>query len=294
MKMDVFDVGHGACTVLEAPIGRRIMVDCGFRSAPSSWWPSIHFYGESFDALLLTNLDEDHVGDFRDIRRNLLVKTAWINNTITAVNLVAMKPDGMRDGVRAVCEYLSRPAALNLGLDLSPIKVQLFRNSYGTFTDTNNLSLVAFVEYGNFCALFPGDLETAGWRALLRDPGLRQMLGKVNVFMASHHGRESGCCDEIFNYCRPDCFIMSDKEKVHDTQETTEWYRRHANGLIRLATASWLVPERRCVFTTRNDGCLSLDVELSGYFTLQIQSNRQNENRRLNRSLLTALAGAGR
>src|SRR5579863_531389 len=114
VKIDFFDVGHGACTVLEAPNGRRIMVDGGVRAAPSYSSPSVHFSGESFDALILTNLDEDHVGDFRDIRKNVSVKTAWLNNTITAANLLAMKPDGMRDGVRAVYEYLSNPAALNL------------------------------------------------------------------------------------------------------------------------------------------------------------------------------------
>lgn len=294
MKMDVFDVGHGACTVLEAPNGRRIMVDCGFRPAPSSWWPSVHFYGESFDALILTNLDEDHVGDFSDIRKNVPVKTAWINNTITALNLLAMKPDGMRDGVRAVFEYLSSPTALNLGIDLSPIRVQLFRNAYGAFRDTNNLSLVAFVEYGGFCAIFPGDLEVAGWKALLTNRDFCQLLSRVNVFMCSHHGRDNGCCDEVFRYCRPDCFILSDKEKIHDTQETDDWYRQRANGLIRLGTPSWLVPERRYLFTTRNDGCLSLDAGLGGEFTLHTQSFRQNENRRLGRSLLAALAGAGR
>jgi len=291
MRMDVFDVGHGACIVLEAPNGRRIMVDCGFRTAPSYWWPSTHFYGENFDLLILTNLDDDHVGDFRDIRKNVPIKTAWINDSITAANLLAMKSDGMRGGVKAVHEYLSNPPALNLALDLSPFTVHFFRNRYGTFTDTNNLSLVAFVEYGNFCVLFPGDLETAGWTALLRDPQVAQLLSKVNVFMSSHHGRESGCCDEVFDHCRPDCFIMSDKEKVHDTQETTDWYRQHANGLVRLATASWLVPEQRYVFTTRNDGCLSIDVELQGAFTLTRCSNRQSENRMLSRSLVTALAG---
>jgi beta-lactamase superfamily II metal-dependent hydrolase len=291
MKMDVFDVGHGACTVLEAPNGRQIMIDCGFRSAPSYWWPSTYFYGKSFDALILTNLDEDHVGDFRDVRKNVQVKTAWINNTITAANLLTMKQDGMRDGVKAVYEYLSNPAALNIGLDLSPFTVQLFRNPYGTFMDTNNLSLVAFVEYGNFCALFPGDLETAGWRTLLQSQQVKQMLYKVNVFMASHHGRENGCYDEVFDYCRPDCFIMSDKEKVHDTQETTDWYRQRANGLIRTSTASWLIPEKRYVFTTRNDGCITLDVELQGAFTLQTCSNRQDQNLMLNRSLVAALAG---
>ena len=31
MRIEIFDVGHGHCTVLTAPNGRRMMLDCGQR-----------------------------------------------------------------------------------------------------------------------------------------------------------------------------------------------------------------------------------------------------------------------
>lgn len=102
MKIDIFDVGHGACSVITCPDGKRLMVDCGSKKDPPYWWPSIQFYGETFAGLILTNLDEDHVDDFESTLKNLRVATVCINNTIDATRLKLLKPKGhasrCRDG----------------------------------------------------------------------------------------------------------------------------------------------------------------------------------------------------
>lgn len=277
MKIDIFDVGHGACSVITGPDGKRLMVDCGSKKDPPYWWPSIQFYGETFDGLILTNLDEDHVDDFESTLKNLRVATVCVNNTIDATRLKLLKPKGMRAGVEAVHSYLQNPSCLNLVLNLPQITVSMFRLPYGAFSDTNNLSLVTFVEYGRFCIVYPGDIEEAGWKQMLLNSSFSALLRRVNLFVTSHHGRESGCCAELFTYarCNPDAFIISDKEMVHDTQETTAWYRQHAKGLHKILENPWDIPETRYVFTTRNDRCISINVPLDGEFVLYPKSSVQ-------------------
>jgi beta-lactamase superfamily II metal-dependent hydrolase len=102
-------------------------------------------------------------------------------------------------------------------------------------------------------------MERPGWRNLLALPAFREDLVGVNVFVASHHGRESGCLTELFDIWRPEIFIISDKELQHDTQETTDWYRNRARGIPVRGTS-----DRRYVYTTRNDGTLQLDVQPTG------------------------------
>lgn len=250
------------------------MVDCGYRKDPY-WRPSIHFWGQSIDVLILTNLDEDHVADFKDLRRNVRIGSIWINDSIDATRLYAMKAQGMQSGVESVYEYLRQPVGANLPIDLTPMKVSLFRNTYGAFNDTNNLSLVTFVEYGWFSIVYPGDLETKGWESLLTDPAFRAHLGRVSLFVTSHHGRESGCCDEVFDVCFPEAFLISDKEVVHDTQDVGVWYRSRCRGLTKILRYPWEQPEKRYVFTTRNDRCMSIDVDILRGLILTINSNRQ-------------------
>ena len=125
-----------------------------------------------------------------------------------------------------------------------------------------------FIQYAGFKILFPGDLEVDGWLAMLEQPQFRTELAGVEVLVASHHGRENGYCAEVFDYCRPQVVVMSDKAIVHDTQGMTQTYRNkviknHPNGVL-VATTN----KRRHVLTTRRDGYIQFEVNDQGGFTI--------------------------
>src|SRR5436309_11619340 len=95
----------------------------------------------------------------------------------------------------------------------------------GGFFDENNLSLVVFVKCGQHKFIFPGDMERAGWLQLLQNPAFVAELRGVNVFVASHHGREDGCCEEVMKVCAGvDAVVISDKSKGYQSQDTVDWY----------------------------------------------------------------------
>ena len=110
--------------------------------------------------------------------------------------------------------------------------------------------------------LFPGDLERAGWLELLKGQDFRAELAGTNVLMASHHGRYSGFCEEVFEHFKPDCVVISDKAKKHSTQETVPDYRDviRENGAYVRTTG-----KRRHVLTTRRDGWIVFDVDDQNY-----------------------------
>ena len=129
------------------------------------------------------------------------------------------------------------------------IQVKTFWNDYSLFKDTNNLSLLTFLSVGGTIFALPGDLEKPGWLELLKKPDVRKLLGRVKVFVASHHGRESGYCRKVFDYCRPQLVVMSDAGIQYNTQEMANIYGQHASG--NRFGGKW-----RKVITTRNDGNL--------------------------------------
>ena len=105
-------------------------------------------------------------------------------------------------------------------------------------------------------ALRAGCTETClsgSTEALQRNPQVRGFLNRVNVFVASHHGRENGYCREVFDYCKPSLIVMSDGAVQYDTQLMANTYGEHAYGEW-FNTASG--QERRKVVTTRNDGSI--------------------------------------
>ena len=129
-----------------------------------------------------------------------------------------------------------------------------FENFYCTypedFRDTNNLSLVTFLETPMGSFLIPGDLEKPAWKELLQDPRFCNRLRNVSVFIASHHGRTSGYCREVFDYCSPRVVIFSDGPRRYATQEESNTYGAHAAGVN-------FEGRTRRVLTTRNDGPIS-------------------------------------
>jgi beta-lactamase superfamily II metal-dependent hydrolase len=270
MKVLVHNVDHGQCVTITPPNGDRIMIDCGIlNDGTSYWWPSIHYMNEPFGLLALTNLDEDHAEDLRGMLERVPLSRILWNQTVGHRELLALKRDGMSDGIATFVRWIAtpkNPLLIRPEPNFGTVGIRWYYNHYtsGIIDDTNNLSLVLIIEYGPFKMLFSGDMEIKGWRNLLRAlPSFRQELIGVNVFVASHHGRESGCSTEVFDICRPEIFIISDEDLRYDTQETTDWYRTRARGIPLIGTT-----DRRYVYTTRNDGSLQIDVEPNGKWLL--------------------------
>ncbi|MDP3936183.1 MAG: hypothetical protein Q8Q56_04270 [Alphaproteobacteria bacterium] len=102
--------------------------------------------------------------------------------------------------------------------------------------------------------LFPGDLEKAGWKTLLQYQEFRQELNKVTILVASHHGRENGYCEDMFEYCKPALVVISDKQKIYETQETYSQYS------LRVSGCQTVDGEQRKIMSTRKDGHIYLEV----------------------------------
>ena len=146
--------------------------------------------------------------------------------------------------------------------DLGILQLKTYYNTYADFQDTNNLSLVSFLQYDGMSIIIPGDLEKAGWLKLLENPTFCEDLKKVNVFVASHHGRENGYYEEVFNYSKPDIVIISDKEIVHETQDHV--YAQHANGI------PFDNGTTRYVLTTRSDGSIRIEKTVGNPYRITI------------------------
>jgi beta-lactamase superfamily II metal-dependent hydrolase len=268
MQIDIFDVGHGQCAVITAPNGRRMMLDCGNRWGEETFWtPSLHYFRETIDLLALTNLDEDHLSDFKGMIEDCNVPWILTNPTIGAQEFALLKQSGMA-GAKALADWLARPRGLpGAQPDFDRVQIRWY---YGFFTPgavnkTNDLSLTVVAQFGDFKIVFTGDLEVTGWRRLLTLPAFRADLAGTTVFVASHHGRESGCCTELFGLIRPQLVIISDDEHQYDSQDTNAWYRSRCTGAVFANNAL----ERRYVATTRKDGSMRLDIDAAGRWTIQ-------------------------
>ncbi len=269
MRVHIFDVEHGECSAIETPSGELILIGAGHNSS-TNWRPSnwLRQRQQKPHCLVLSNLDKDHLSDLPNfephirptsIKRNNYVNPDWIER------LKIAQSGEVHDSVQTALSWMRD---VFTGESITPdygMEKVFFHHSPLTFQDTNNLSVVTFIAYNNVGIMFPGDIETAGWKKFLEDQNFQGCLARTNILIASHHGRRTGYCNEVFRYCRPHAVIISDKSVMHETQEHN-LYAQHCSGLNFGGTI-------RQVLTTRNDGKITIDIPPSGSYTVHINQS---------------------
>lgn len=279
MLLRIWDVQHGACAMLYHQLngnaGRLAMIDSG---SASDWWPSIHIKYDlrrsRLDYLFITNADQDHMSDLQGLWDLDIEVPVWFHNpSPTAADWQRMKQVGgplTSDAKRFIanCQGYAQYPAEPFNSHMGGITCTTYFNPYPQFTNTNDLSLAIFIEYAGFKILFPGDLEKPGWRALLQRHDFIAELAGTNILVASHHGRESGYCPEVFNYFTPDAVVISDKPIEHETQRMTPDYRRVVREQgVRVRTTM----KDRHVLTTRRDGWIQFTVNGNGDYLIDTE-----------------------
>jgi beta-lactamase superfamily II metal-dependent hydrolase len=259
VRFEILNVEHGFCAYAVGSDGGTLLFDCGHGPAnrPSTCLPARGI--TSIRRFFVTNYDEDHISDLVAVRRNLTIEALTRNASMTSAEIRSLKAPPISPAMNELLGMVDSYTGAVAPHQLEPVGLQIwfFHNNYPTFTDTNNLSLLTFLNVGNVSFVLGGDLERAGWLELLRNPQVQGLLGRVDVFVASHHGRESGYCAEVFDYCKPRLVVISDGPIQYDTQIMASTYAQHALGeWFRTPSGR----ELRKVVTTRNDGNIYWDV----------------------------------
>jgi beta-lactamase superfamily II metal-dependent hydrolase len=231
--------------------------------------PGTYLRGQNIttlDMLAITNYDEDHVSGSDDLFDKIDVKWLWRNRSVSGKLIKTLKSEyGMRLGIERLVNEIentytgggSSPAPTFAGLT----DRKCFYNSYPTFDDENNLSMAIFLKCHNTGVMFTGDLEKAGFAELLKDDAFRQALRETNVYVASHHGREGGCSDDVAALLTKVYYVViSDKAYAHDTQKTIPFYRAIAKG------GPFRQEQTRHVLTTRKDGRIGFNFEVGKWW----------------------------
>lgn len=274
----VFNVGEGQCIFLypyENNGEYCTLIDCGdtltFRPVDviKQLLPKNNEGRPVLKSLILTNYDEDHFSGICDLNNKTKIQTINFSHNLTCNEIEGCKEQSTI-ALRSMLDlkklytadiidwnppYTKRCFALNKSDIQDPISGKW---------DTNNLSQLVFITHNGYTMCFPGDLEQKGWKTMLdKYPEVKQLLQQTKLFIASHHGRDDGYVEEVFNYCSPDCIIISDGPIQYGTQDhMAAKYANHikGNGILFDGTL-------RKVLTTRCDGHILVRIDNLGNST---------------------------
>jgi competence protein ComEC len=221
-----FAVDKGNMTLVEFSNGVNVLVDCRLSGCRPSPLEYLRSKVEKLHVLVVTHPHEDHLTGLKEVCDEYKPGILWHCGRY-------FKPDPvfddwshyekLRNGELAYC----KPRAIGRGdtFTIGDSKVNVLGPKRpfleGTVDDVNNNGIILSVITGNSHVLITGDTQEEQWS----DIDVKSLNG-VSVFLASHHGRESGFSERILRAARPQRIVISDGEPA-DT-DATDAYRRHA------------------------------------------------------------------
>jgi beta-lactamase superfamily II metal-dependent hydrolase len=294
MKVVVFDVEHGASAFIRTPANYCVLIDCGCtgKFSPALYLverelpTTVPWNGHSLTKLIVTHPHDDHIGDVEAIKEKcppaLLLRQKYDWEEVKTAEADYDNLDTYSDWQNT---YNTKPAELpDYGIEvesfmLSPEEAKAIDES----KYINNSSIVTVVTMTGTQHqekfLFGGDMETAGWEALLKQPRFKEAVKGVDFYIVSHHGHESGFSEALYAAMgKPFLNIVS----IHDNDEHID--DRYSQEAYAKGTTFPDGTTRRRM-TTRKDGTITINVNDEGKFWITTQCLIDNKAEKVTNDL---------
>lgn len=274
LRIVIFDVDHGNSTFIETPNGKRILIDLGAGSLKENnktfsplYFLSQYWGIDYIDELVITHPHKDHLDDIYNLR---LITFGYLNTPRHLTDDEILQYTQQKDAAY-VSAYLDLRRTYSFPVSperlvTSPasnggVTIQYFYPRNCGISNLNNHSIVCVVQYASSKVVIPGDNESPSWNELLLNPTFVNAISGADILVASHHGRDAGYCENIFDHFKPKLTIISDGPGG-DTSATSSYYVHSKGWEVYSRSTSMTVGTRYCL-TTRSDK--GIDINL-GYY----------------------------
>lgn len=263
LRIVIHNVGHGHSVHAFTPSGETVVIDlgCSGTFSPLEW---LRTQTDCIDSLVITHPHGDHIDEIHGLKKHgFRVRQLWRPKWLPKADVYAQNQSTFSEKLDAYYELSDRytetiPDERVVGNPLvSGASIKEFASTKCGTSNINNHSGVVVFEYCNSKIVIPGDNEPPSWGELAKRPGFVEAVKNADVFLASHHGRESGYDADLFKLFKPKLCIVSDG-RVQDTDAVGR-YSYHADGWLIHQKANAAKESRKCL-TTRSDGYVDIQV----------------------------------
>lgn len=221
------DVGQGDGAYIRFPDGRDMVVDGGpndkILGCLGRYMP---FWDRHLDMVLLTHPQKDHMQGLISVFERYSVDYFMRSD-------VENSTDGYKKLQDMVLSKKIPQKFVTTGemIDVSETKLAVVwpsPNVLGVSTDVNSASVVFWLRYGSFDALFTSD-------ASLRQDFARPTGDVVEVLKVPHHGSKTGMSEEFLDWLKPQLAVISVGQNSygHPSQESIRQLRQKDSKILR-------------------------------------------------------------
>lgn len=198
------DVGQGDSIFIEAPSGRRVLVDGGKGSKILRELAEVlPWYDRSIDVVIATHPDADHIGGLIDVLSRYDVDYIFRSSVEGDTSTAQALADSLRqEGVEEILARRGQVVELGGGAFIEI----LFPDRDVPRVETNTGSVVARLVYGETAFMLSGDApdEIENYLAFLDGADLH-----ANVLKAGHHGSKTSSGPLFLGFVAPEYAVFS-------------------------------------------------------------------------------------
>ncbi len=205
LAIKVFDVGQGDAILLRLPGGAKVLIDGGpdyevDRYIDKEFWLN----GCHLDLLVLTHPHEDHLKGLNRLLERCRVDKV-LQRTVTYDSRGYKSWSAHLESVDGIEVKIGD--VINLGrvklVVVWPPREQEFSENI------NNSSVSLLLDYGDFEALFLGDLEKEASSMLDKELLSKYIDGRLELYKTPHHGSTDSFNPELIAYLKPKLCAVS-------------------------------------------------------------------------------------
>lgn len=287
LQITMVDVGQGDCIYLEEEGGMHILIDGGSSDksdvAQYQIVPFLKYEGVShLDAVVVTHPDSDHISGICSILEGMASgQGTAVSFVIDVLYLPDVGEEGRNEGYHELERLAARAGVpvryIGSGdrLQCGGVKLTCLHPEKGWDTeDINAYSTVLHLAYGDFTALFTGDLEGAGERRV------EEIIKEVNDGKTSGEKAASG---RVLKYDFPKDVNLQEitllKVAHHGSGNSTgETFLRELNPKIAFVSSGrnnrYGHPHEELVNRLKNQGCLIYGTQEKGAVTVYVKGKK--------------------
>ncbi len=264
LRVIVHNVGHGQSVHAFTPAGEVVVIDlgCSESFSPLEW---LKDQTTTIDSLIITHPHGDHIDEILKIKSmGLRVRQFWRPKWLPKDEVYKQNQASYTEKLDRYFEMsdsYNQPIPDNELVGNPNVSGGVSIDKYASkncgVSNINNHSGVVVFSYSGSKIIIPGDNEPPSWRVLKDRADFQAAVTSTDIFMASHHGRESGYCSELFDLFKPSLCVVSDS-RAQDTNASSR-YSAHATGWT-VHSRSGRQSKTRCCITTRSDGFIDISV----------------------------------
>jgi beta-lactamase superfamily II metal-dependent hydrolase len=267
LYLKLWDVKYGNAAYIKTPNGKNIVQDLGvgaLKTNSLTFSPLLFLKNsmniDHLDEVILTHPHADHIKDifnFDSFTPEVLNRSKGL----TRKEILDANRDEDRKLVEKYIEISNRYNEDISGRE-SPLhiennggaSIQVFQSLRRMGSNINNDGVVTVINYATSKIFLPGDNDKESIKELLEQSSFEEAIRDTDIFVAPHHGLESGFCGDLFNYFRPKLVIVS-SSRFNDNSCLAR-YNEIASGW-NVHTRSGGIVERKYLIT-KNDGIIEI------------------------------------